>query len=95
MIEALREYAEEMRDAGYDYTHPDQVEADIRARLDALTLGGKIPVDQMSPEQLQALEDLRNYERGVAVKTYVLESLLIDPAEERVEAELLSSGALQ
>ncbi len=95
MTEALREYAAKMRDAGYEYTHPDQVEADIRARLDALTLGGKIPVHQMSPGQLQTLEDLRNFERGVAVKTYLLESLLIDPVEARIEAELLSSGALQ
>src|SRR3990170_5098004 len=36
MITALRVYASEMRDAGFDYNHPDQVEADVRERLNAI-----------------------------------------------------------
>ena len=37
MKAALRKYAAKMREAGYDYSHPDEVEPDIRDRLAAFT----------------------------------------------------------
>ena len=42
MKAALQRYAQEMKKAGFDYSHPDEVEPDIRARLAALTSGGTI-----------------------------------------------------
>ena len=65
MKAALRKYAEKMREAGFDYNHPDEVETDIRERLDAITGGKTVPVEQMSPEQQAALKKLQEYERRV------------------------------
>ena len=85
MKSALRVYASEMRDAGFTYNHPDEVEADIRERLNGVTSGGTIPVEKMSPEQLAALKELQNYERRVAVKNFELQESIFDPVEERIE----------
>ena len=42
MKKALREYGAQMRAAGFDYDHPDEVESDVRERLDAITEGRTI-----------------------------------------------------
>ena len=90
MKAALRKYAAEMRKAGFEYNHPDEVETDVRERLDALTAGGTIPVDKMSLEQLTALGELQDYERRVAVKNFELEEEVFDPVEEKIEKELFA-----
>jgi len=90
MKAALREYAAKMREAGFDASDPNSVEAQIRERLDAITGGGTVPLDQLSPQQLSALEELQNYERRLAVKTLELEEKIIEPVEERVEKELFA-----
>jgi hypothetical protein len=88
MKAALRQYAREMRKAGYNYNHPDEVEPDIRDRLAALTSGGRIPVEKMSPEQLAALSKLQDYERRVAAMNFRLAGELIDPVEEKITREM-------
>ena len=55
MKAAPREYAAEMGKKWFIYNHSDEVEADIRERLDVRTRGGTIPVERMSPGQLAAL----------------------------------------
>jgi hypothetical protein len=90
MRAAFRQYAEEMRKAGFDYTDPEEVEADIRAQLYAITGGGTIPVDKLSPEQKAALKKLQERERRVAVLNLKLEEDLFDDVEERIEKELFS-----
>ena len=85
---AIRVYAREMRKAGFDYNHPDDVESDIRERLDALTGGGTVPVEKMSPEQLAALRELQDYERRVAVIDFDLAERIFDPVEEKIEREM-------
>lgn len=90
MKAALRKYAAEMRRDGFDYNHPDEVEADIRERLAALTGGGTILVEQMSPEQRSALQKLQDYERRVATKNLELQEKLFDPVEEKIEKELFA-----
>ena len=67
MKAAPREYAAEMRKKWFIYNLSDEVEADIRERLDVRTGGkyrtcmrsadggGTIPVERMSPDQLAAL----------------------------------------
>ena len=77
-----------MREAGFDYTDPEEVEADVRERLYAITGGGTVPLEQLSPEQLAALEELKEYERRVSVINYELEEKLIEPVEEAIEEEL-------
>lgn len=88
MKAALRKYAAEIRGDGFDYNHPDEVEPDIRERLAALTSGGTILVEQMSPEQRAALQKLQDYERRVAAKNFELQEKLFDPVEEKIEKEL-------
>jgi hypothetical protein len=90
MKSALRVYTGEMRDAGFVYNHPDEVEADLRERLNALTNGGTIPVEKMLPEQLAALKKLQDYELRVAKKSFELQGRIFDPVEERIEEELFA-----
>jgi hypothetical protein len=90
MKAALRQYAAEMRKAGFDYDHPDDVEIDVRERLDALTGGGTIPVDKMSSDQLAALKELQDYERRVATVNFKLAEEIFDPVEERIEKEMFA-----
>jgi hypothetical protein len=90
MKAALRKYAQAMRDAGFDYTHPDEVEPDIRERLHAITGGGTIPLDKLAPEQLAALKKLQEDERRVAVLTIKLEEEFFEPVEEQIEKEMFA-----
>ncbi len=90
MKAALRQYAAEMRKAGFEYNHPDEVEKDIRRRLAALTNGSTIPIEKMTPSQLAALKELQSYELRVAVKDFQLQDEIIDPVEEKIERELFA-----
>ncbi len=90
MKAALRKYADEMRQAGFDYNHPDELEPDIKERLNALTSGGTILAEQMLPEQLAALKKLQDYERRVAKKSFELEEGVIDPVAETIEKEMFA-----
>lgn len=88
MKAALRQYAAEMRKAGFEYNHPDEVESDIRERLAALTNGGTIRVEEMSLEQRAALKKLQDHELSVAKKSFELQEEVFDPVEEQIEREL-------
>ena len=88
MKAALRQYAARMREAGYDYNHPDEVETDIRDRLAALTENGTIGVEAMPPEKRIALEELRAYEWNVAKLNFDLQVELFDPVEAKIEKEM-------
>lgn len=87
---ALAFYAREMRRQGFDYTHPDQVEADIRARLMALTNGGTLLVTAMSNEQRASLRQLQDYERRAAAANFKLQEEVITPVEERIQQGLFA-----
>jgi hypothetical protein len=90
MKAALRKYAADMRKAGFAYDHPDEVEHDIRKRLAALTNGGTLLADQMTPAQQAALKELQDYERRVAVKNFQLSEDVIDPVAEKIEREMFA-----
>lgn len=90
MKAALRKWVVEMRKAGFDYAHPDDIEYDIRKRLDALTINGTIPVDQMTPAQRTALSELQAYERRVVAKHIPLRDNMIEPIEAKIIEELFS-----
>lgn len=92
MKAALRKFAAEMRKLGYDYNHPDEVEPDVRKRLDTLTKGGTIAVDKMSAEQLAAFKTLQNFERRVAMKNHELAEKIFKPVEEQIEKEMFARG---
>ena len=88
MKAALRHYAVEMRKAGFTYNHPDDVETDIRARLAALTNGGTILLEKMTPEQRAGLKELQDYERRVAAKNFKYQQELFVPIEEKILEEM-------
>ncbi|MGH8603005.1 MAG: hypothetical protein ACREXR_09625, partial [Gammaproteobacteria bacterium] len=63
---------------------------DLKERLNALTSGGTILVEQMLPEQLAALKKLQDYELRVAKKSFALEQDVIDPVAEKIEKEMFA-----
>jgi hypothetical protein len=88
MKAALGFWRREMRKAGFEYGHPDEIEPDLRNRLNALTEGGKLLVSKMTPDQKAALEKLQHYERRVAVKSFKMQEEVLAPVEERIQQEL-------
>jgi hypothetical protein len=86
MVAALQDYVQCIRDAGFDYTHPDSIEPDFRKRLDEITEG--LPADQLSAEARTALANLQADERAVAIVALDCEASILDPVEEQVEREL-------
>ena len=88
MKAALRRFSEKMRDAGFDYNHPDDVETDIRNRLAEITGGDTIPVEQMTPEQQAALQKLQEYERRVGAISFKLQEDIFEAVEEQIEKEM-------
>ena len=88
MKAALRKYAEEMRDAGFEYNHPDEVDVDIKKRLDAILGGGTPLVEKLSADQQMALKKLQEYERKAAKINTKLQEEIFEPVEERIEKEL-------
>lgn len=90
MKAALRKFGAEMKKAGFDYNHPDEVEPDIKARLAALTSNGTIPVEKLTATQRAELQNLQNLERRVALLTFKLQEDLLGPVEEKIQQELFS-----
>jgi hypothetical protein len=87
---ALREYTAGMREAGFDSQDPNTVEEEIRQRLDAITGGSSVPLEELSPEQRAALEELQDHERRLAMKNLELEVQILEPVEMRIESELFA-----
>jgi hypothetical protein len=85
---AVRKWSEKMRDAGFTYNHPDDVEPDLSARLQAITEGGNTPILQLTPEQQAALKKLQEFERRVAVVAFKLQEDIFEPIEEQIEKEM-------
>jgi hypothetical protein len=90
MKAALGFWRREMKKAGFDYGHPDEIEPDVRNRLNALTEGGKLLAAKMSSDQKAALRKLQDFERAVAVKSFKLKEEVLEPVEERIQKELFS-----
>jgi len=79
-----------MREAGFDSQDPNTIEEEIRQRLDAITGGGSVTLEELSPEQLAALRELQDHERSLAVKSLELEVQILEPVEMRIEKELFA-----
>jgi len=90
MKAALGFWMREMKKAGFEYTHPDEIEKDLRNRLNAVTDGGKLLASKMTQDQKAALRKLQDYERAVSVKSFKLQEEVLTPVEERIQQELFS-----
>jgi hypothetical protein len=91
MKSALAQFSDTLRKAGYAYNHPDEIERDLRSRLQAITKG--LPLEQLSPEARAALKKLQDYERALAVVAHDLETRVVDPVAVRVEKEMYGRPA--
>jgi hypothetical protein len=90
MKSALESWQREMKKAGFEYGHPDEIEPDLRNRLSALTEGGKLLVSKMSADQKAALRKLQDFERLVAAKSFKMSEDMLKPIEEKIQEELFS-----
>jgi hypothetical protein len=88
MIEAIAKYAECIHEAGFDYNHEKEIEADLRNRLATIT--GGAPIESLSADARAALTELQVYERALAVESLRCEEKYLEPAEDKVERELYS-----
>jgi hypothetical protein len=86
MIAAVKEFADCVREAGFNYNNPGEIEADIKNRLDALTKG--LPLEALSPDARAALTELQGEERAVAVVATECEANIIEPVAVQIEREL-------
>lgn len=88
MKDALRQYSEKMKESGFEYNHPDEVEADVMKRLNAITGGKTIPLEEMTIEQRLALKKLQTHERRAGIISFRLAEEIIDPVEEQIQKEM-------
>ena len=88
MKAALSEYADKMKEAGFEYQHPDEVEADIIKRLNQITGSKSIALEDMSTEQRLALKKLQTLERRAGVISFRLSEEIFDPVEEHIQKEM-------
>ena len=86
MIAALEEFASCVREEGFNYSHPNEIEPDIKSRLDAITKG--VPLEALSAEAQAALTELQGYERTVAALAISCEEDILEPVQAQIEREL-------
>ena len=86
MIAAIEEFADCVRAEGFSYNHPNEIEPDIKNRLDAVT--GGAPVELLSAETRDALVELQGYERAVAALATQCQEDILEPVQIQVEREL-------
>jgi hypothetical protein len=86
VIAAIADWAECMREAGFDYNNPEEIEPDLEERLDAI-LDDADP-ETLSAEAQAALTELQGEEKAIAVADLDCEAEFIVPAVEQVQTEL-------
>lgn len=86
MVKAIEEWAQCLRDAGFDYAHPDEITDELAERLEAL-LAGADPASLVGPEAA-ALIELQGEERALAVAATACEEDHIVPVQDTIEAEI-------
>lgn len=86
MIAAIEGWATCMKTEGFDYAHPDDVTDELTERRDAL-LGGADPAT-ITGAAADALAELQDEERAVAVVATACEEEEIAPVQEEIESEI-------
>lgn len=86
MVAALSQFAACVREAGFNYNAPNEIEADIRSRLAAITKSA--PIETLPADAQAALTELQGVERAVAAVATDCEAKLVDPVAAQIESEL-------
>jgi len=86
VIEAVANWGDCMREEGFDYNNPEEVETHIEDRLEAI-LDGADPA-MLSADAQAALAELQGEERAIAVRDLECEEEFIEPVVQQVETEL-------
>ena len=86
VIEAVANWGDCMREEGFDYNNPEEVETHIEDRLEAI-LDGADPAT-LSADAQAALAELQGEERAIAVRDLECEEEFIEPVVQQVETEL-------
>lgn len=88
MVTAMEAFADCIRAAGFDYSHPEQIESDIKNRLAAIT--GGAPLEALTADARDALVELQGEERAVAAVAFQCEEDILSPVEEQIQRELFA-----
>jgi hypothetical protein len=86
MIAAVEQFADCVREEGFNYNHPNEIEPDIRNRLFEITSGA--PLDSLSADAQAALAELQGEERVVAEVATACEEEILEPVQAQIEREL-------
>jgi hypothetical protein len=86
VIAAIASWSDCMREAGFDYDSPEEIEPDLEDRLDAILDGADF--EELSAPAQADLTELQGEERATAVADLGCELKTIEPAVHQVETEL-------
>lgn len=89
MIRALTKWSDCMRSDAFEYATPDDVDADLAERLDAIT-NGQDP-QTLTGSALDELHSLQDEERAVAAALTSCEERFLEPVQASIEAEVYGS----
>ncbi len=91
VIAALTQFADCLREEGFNYNHPGEIEPDLKNRLFAITKGA--PPEALSPDAQAALTELQGEERAIAAVAFDCEETILEPVLAQVERELFARPA--
>ena len=86
IVAAREKWSSCMRDAGYDYEHPDDIEDELRQQLATVTEGAD-PAS-LTGTQKAALTELQGEERAKRLADRDCETRFVDDVEKQVEEDL-------
>jgi hypothetical protein len=91
MIAALTKFSDCVREEGFNYNHPGEIEPDIKNRLFAITKGA--PPDALTADARAALTELQGEERAIASLATTCEEDIVEPVYAQIERELYANQA--
>jgi len=89
VVEATGKWSDCLREQGYDYANPDDVEQDLHDRLDALTHGADPRT--LTGSDAAALTELQGLELALAPASIQCEEDVLEPVISKVEDEIFGA----
>ncbi len=86
VITATAKWSSCMREAGFNYNNPEEIEKDLKDRLTAIT--GGVDPSTLAPDAQSVLTELQGEERTIAVADFECAEEFIEPVVVQVETEL-------